>query len=291
MALTDERLGELAARLADVPGIAGVLLGGSRARGEHTPESDTDLGLYYRRPLDLGALGALARDVAGPAARLTEPGEWGPWVDGGGWLTVAGSAVDWIYRDLDRVERSWRDAEQGRYAFHVQAGHPLGVPDFAYAGEVALGVILADPSGELAALQDRTRWYPPALAERLVAGLWEADFLAGIARKAVSRGDAAYVAGCLFRLVGVCTHALHGAAGRWLVNEKGAVAAAAALPGAPERFKERVDLAFAQVDGDPLHPTAAIDTAADLVLETADACAMMAATTPARSGEAGGEAL
>ncbi|HET6532670.1 MAG TPA: nucleotidyltransferase domain-containing protein [Actinoplanes sp.] len=273
MALTDERLGEMAARLAGVPGIVGVLLGGSRARGEHTAESDTDLGLYYRSPLDLDAARALARDVAGPGARLTEPGEWGPWVDGGGWLTVDGAAVDWMYRDLDRVQRAWRDAEQGRYAFHVQAGHPLGVPDFTYAGEVALGVVLADPSGELAALQERTRRYPPALTERLVAGLWEADFLAGIARKAVSRGDAAYVAGCLFRLVGVCAHALHGAAGRWLVNEKGAVAAAAALPGAPERFKDRVDLAFAQVDGDPVHLSAAIDTAADLVLDTADACA------------------
>jgi predicted nucleotidyltransferase len=192
VALTDERLGEIAARLAGVPGIVGVLLGGSRARGEHTAESDTDLGLYYRSPFDLDAARALARDLAGPGARLTEPGEWGPWVDGGGWLTVDGAAVDWIYRDLDRVQRAWRDAEQGRYAFHGQAGHPLGVPDFAYAGEVALGVVLADPSGELAALQQRTRRYPPALTERLVAGLWEADFLAGIARKAVSRGDAAY---------------------------------------------------------------------------------------------------
>jgi hypothetical protein len=75
--------------------------------------------------------------------------------------------------------------------------------------------------------------------------------------------------------MGVCAHALHGAAGRWLVHEKGAIAAAAALPGAPERFKERVDAAFAGVDGDPVHLTAALDAAADLVLDTADACAMM----------------
>jgi hypothetical protein len=276
VALSDERLRELAGRLTDVPGVVAVLLGGSRARGTHTPESDTDLGLYYRAPLDVGALNDLARDVAGPAAQVTAPGEWGPWVDGGGWLTVDGSAVDWIYRDVGRVERAWSDAEQGRYAFHVQAGHPLGVPDFAYPGEVALGVILADPSGELTALQDRTRVYPPALADRLITGLWEGDFLVGVARKAVARGDSAYVAGCLFRLVGVCVHALHGAAGRWLIGEKGAVAGAAALPGAPERFGDRVDAVFAAIDGDPVHLTTAIDIAADLVLDTADACAMMA---------------
>jgi hypothetical protein len=275
MGLTDARLHDMAGRLAEVPGVVGVLLGGSRARGDHTPDSDTDLGLYYRGALDVAALRTLAVAFAGPAARLTEPGEWGPWVDGGGWLTVDDAAVDWIYRDTDRVQQAWRDAVEGRYAFHVQAGHPLGVPDFAYPGEVALGVILADPAGELAALQRAARVYPPALRERLIAGLWEADFLVGVGRKAVGRGDAAYLAGCLFRLVGVCVHALHGAAGRWLVNEKGAVAAADALPGAPARFRQRVDGIFAAVDGDPVHLTAALDAAADLVLDTADACAMM----------------
>jgi hypothetical protein len=223
----------------------------------------------------VAALGELARTFGGPAAQVTPVGGWGPWVDGGGWLTVDGAAVDWIYRDVDRVARAWADAEQGRYAFHAQAGHPLGVPDFTYAGEVALGVVLADPAGELAALRARMRVYPPALSEALVAGLWEADFLVGLARKAVPRGDAAYLAGCLFRLAGVCAHALHGAAGRWLINEKGAIAAAAALPGAPPRFRQRMEAVFAAVDSDPVHLTAALDAAADLVLETADACAMM----------------
>ncbi|MEV4704063.1 nucleotidyltransferase domain-containing protein [Actinoplanes sp. NPDC049316] len=276
MAVSDERLREMAARLVEVPGVTAVTLSGSRARGTHAPDSDTDVGLYYRGALDLAALGALAREVAGPSARVTAPGEWGPWVDGGGWLTVDGAPVDWIYRDLDRVARAVADAGHGRYAFHAQAGHPLGVPDFTYAGEVALSVVLADATGEFTALQERTRVYPAALRDALIAGLWEADFLTGVARKAVSRGDAAYVAGCLFRLVGVCAHALHGAAGRWLVNEKGAIASAAALPGAPDRFRQRVDAMFACVDGDPAHLGTALDMAADLVLETADACAMMA---------------
>jgi hypothetical protein len=69
---------------------------------------------------------------------------------------------------------------------------------------------------------------------------------------------------------------LHGAARRWLINEKGAVASAAALDKAPPRFSERVDAVFAFVDGDPVHLLAALDLATDLVLDTADACAMMA---------------
>jgi hypothetical protein len=275
MPLSDVALRAMAERLVTIPGVVGVVLGGSRARGTHTDESDTDLGLYYRRPFDTDRLDALAKELAGPSSQVTAPGGWGPWVDGGGWLTIDGDAVDWIYRDLDRVLAVRAAAENGRYGFHQQTGHPLGFPDFAYVGELALSRVLVDPKGELAEAQERMRVYPPRLSEALVAGLWEADFLVAVARKAVSRGDSAYVAGCLFRLVGVCAHALHGAAREWLINEKGAVAAAAALPGAPERFRERVDSTFRGMDGDPLRLTVAIDTAADLVLDTADACAMM----------------
>lgn len=264
-------LDDLTARLIEVPGVAGVMLGGSRARGDHTEKSDYDLGIYYRRPLDLDALGTVATEFGGPTARVTQLGEWGPWVDGGAWLTVDGTAVDFIYRDLERVETSCRDAEAGDYRWHAQAGHPLGVPDFLYAGELALGVILADPAGALEAL--RLTEYPPALREQLVTGLWEADFMVMVARKAVSRGDAAYVAGCLFRLVGVCVHALHGAAGRWLINEKGAVAGAERLDGAPAHFQERVNEIFGAVR--PAELARAIDLAGALVVDVADACAMM----------------
>ena len=45
MPVTDALLRDLAARLCDVPGVVGVMLGGSRARGDHTAQSDVDLGL------------------------------------------------------------------------------------------------------------------------------------------------------------------------------------------------------------------------------------------------------
>lgn len=254
-------------------GISGVLLGGSRARGDAAPDSDIDLGLYYRQPLDVGALAALARDVAGPAARVTAPGDWGPWVDGGGWLSLGDRALDWIYRDLSRVRQSWQDARQGRYQFHSQVGHPLGVPDFAYAGEVALGIVLADPTGELADLQQQAADYPAALAEALVAGLFEAQFLVDVAAKSASRGDSAYVAGCLFRAVLVCAHALHGRAGRWLVNEKGAVDAAGRLAIAPPDFAARAQQVLAHPGRTPDELEAARVSAQKLVSDTVTVCA------------------
>ncbi|MEU7894519.1 nucleotidyltransferase domain-containing protein [Nonomuraea sp. NPDC049152] len=136
--MDDMRLRELAGRLAGVSGVVGVVLGGSRARGTHRPDSDIDLGLYYRGSLDVEALRALAFEVSGERVEVTAPGGWGPWVDGGGWLTVEGWRVDWIYRDLDRVHAVWADCRRGHYEVGVQAGHPLGFYSHAYAGEIAM---------------------------------------------------------------------------------------------------------------------------------------------------------
>lgn len=146
------------------------------------------------------------------------------------------------------------------------------MPDFAYAGEVALGVVLTDPSGELARLQIQTQQYPPLLAEALVAGLWEASFAVDNARKAVARGDTVYVAGCLFRALALCAHALHGHAGRWLVNEKGAVSAAARLAGAPADFATRAQGLLARLGQDHAALSAAVARAEQLVADTRVAC-------------------
>lgn len=270
--ITEEQLRELADRLTQVGGVRAVLLGGSRARGDHSPESDYDLGVYYESPLDVMALQALARSVAGPEAQVTAPGAWGHWVDGGAWLEIEDSPVDWIYRDVGRVRRAWSDAQVGRFGFHTQVGHPLGVPDFAYAGEVALGRVLADPTGELAALQREALAYPPKLTEALVDGLWEAHFLVANARKAESRADTTYVAGCLFRVVGLCAHALHGRAGRWAINEKGLVASAGRLSLAPPGFPARAQRVLAHVGETPHDIAAAVTAAQELVRATAAAC-------------------
>lgn len=269
--LTDPQLKDIGHALVQVGGVVAVALGGSRARGEHTPESDADLGLYYEEAIDVAALGRLAREVGGPDAEVTEHGEWGPWVDGGAWLRIDGVAVDWIYRDLDRVVSSWEEARAGRYRFHAQVGHPLGVPDFAYCGEVAHAVVLADPDGRLRDLREQVAIYPPALSAALAQGLWEAQFCIAIARKAVSRHDTTYVAGCLFRVVLLCAHALHGKAGRWLINEKGAVAAAGQLAIGPTDFTARAHLLM-QLGESAQALREAIEAAAELLSEVTSIC-------------------
>nr|WSS72257.1 nucleotidyltransferase domain-containing protein [Streptomyces sp. NBC_01175] len=249
----------MASRLTRLPGIEAVALGGSRARGTHRPDSDWDLGVYYRGAPDLDALTALASDVQGAPAEVAGPGGWGPWVNGGAWLTVDGVAVDWILRDLDRVESVWSDCREGRYEVGIQPGHPLGFWSPCYVGEVALGRVLEDPRGDLASLQEAVRAYPEPLRRALTGAVGEADFSVASARKSAPSGDTLHVSLCLARAFGVLAQALHAHHRVWCLNEKGALASAAALPGTPADFAARVSEALRGLDA------AAVETAAGVV--------------------------
>ncbi|MHB1475698.1 MAG: nucleotidyltransferase family protein, partial [Dermatophilaceae bacterium] len=228
----DEELRKLGQRLCEVHGVVGVLLGGSRARGEHTPESDFDLGLCYRPPLDIDALQDLARDVAGAEASVTRPrsGDRGSTAAVG--CTSAGSR--WTGPTATST------ASTGLGTTPEQAGTTsMSRSGIRWACRTSC-MSVRSPSASSwptrrVRLQrcSRLRHYPPRLRDALVAGLWEASFAIDNARKAVTRADTTYMAGCLFRAVEVCAHALHGHAGHWLINEKGAVASAGRLPEAP----------------------------------------------------------
>lgn len=259
----------MAHRLAEIPGVVAVALGGSRAIGAHRPDSDVDLGLYYRGSLDIAALRALAAEAADEVLGLSEIGGWGPWVNGGAWLVVQGIRVDWIYRDLDRVAAIWSGCCAGRYEIGVQAGHPLGYYSHVYPGEVALCQVLADPTGELARLRAETAHYPAALADALVSAVWEPDLLLyGASSHGAATADAFFVAGCLFRAIGVLAQALHGHHRRWVTTEKRLIDAAGRLAGAPPDFARRAHAILGRIGTAPHEIAATVAAARALVADT-----------------------
>lgn len=259
--MIDQRgLQRIADALTAIPGVVAVSLGGSRARGTHAPESDFDLGVYYRAgELDLTALAELAARVTGGPAPVTGPGGWGPWVDGGAWLRIDGTPVDWILRDAARVEEQCERAARGAFAFHPQPGHPLGFLDVSYAGEVVTGIPLSDPSGALAALTARVTPYPEPLRRAMIENLWQVDFVLEAARKGARRADSVYVALCLAQAALLVAHAWHAAAGEWVTNEKGLVPACVRLGGSARRFVDIATTALARPGGTPEELAASID--------------------------------
>ena len=246
----------VAGRLRGIEGVEAVVLGGSWAREEAHPDSDVDLGLYYRpqNPPRITDLRLLAQELDDrhPPEAVTDLGEWGPWINGGGWLTIEGRRVDWLYRDLDLVERTIDDCRAGRYSVHYQPGHPHGFHTHTYAGEVHHSLILHDRSGGLRALQRLTEDYPPPLKRAVIQKqLWEAGFALDTSRKPAGRGDAFYVAGCLFRCAASLVQVLFALNERYIINEKGSVAAADALPLRPGSFREIVETVLARPGANP----------------------------------------
>lgn len=243
----DPIVAKVVTSLAGTGGVGAIVLGGSRARGSATPESDYDIGLYFSRrrgPLDLAALRRVVSNLADPGSNftVTEPGEWGRWVVGGVWLRVDGKPVDLLYRDIDAVGSVIEDCTHGRLEVDYQPGHPHCFVSSIWMAEVAQCQVLHDADGEMQRLKAATSTYPSGLRQATISRFsWECGFAVANAGKAVARGDHGYIAGSLFRAFACMAHVLHALNGVYLMNEKGALALAARLPVTVPNLAERTD--------------------------------------------------
>ena len=246
----DPLLARIVPRLAEVPGIAGIVLGGSRARGTATAASDYDIGLYYgpHEPLDTARLLEIAKDLVDDpaAAAITPVGGWGPRMVGGGWLKVGGRKVDLLYRGVEPVRAVISACRAGQVSMGYQPGHPHGFCSAIWMGEVALCVPLHDPNGAIAELKAATTPYPDALRDALLKMLlWEILFSIENGEIAVARGEQTHIAGCTYRALCCIGQVLFALNRRYLINEKGALAEAASFPRNVSLLPERTDRIWA----------------------------------------------
>ena len=199
---------QLATKLAAIPGVVAVTLGGSRASNTAVEGSDWDFGLYYRGSLDPADIVAL-----GWPGRVFAPGEWGRIVNGGAWLTIEGAKVDLIYRDLDEALRWTAAAEDGRFEIDREVGYVAGIATYVLAGELALGRVLA---GDLPrpGFPPKLQQTAPAAWSRLAAGaLHFAEVHAGRQDRVASLAN-------LCQAVLATAQGRLAAAGEWVLNEK-----------------------------------------------------------------------
>ncbi|HTR83173.1 MAG TPA: nucleotidyltransferase domain-containing protein [Reyranella sp.] len=250
----DALLARLVRAFGGVPGIRAIVLGGSRARGEASVHSDYDIGLYYEadHPIDVGRLAKAAMTLPGVASSsVTAIGEWGPWINGGAWLTVEGTRVDLLYRDLGKVRSVIEACRAGKVERVYQPGHPHAFVSSIYMGEMALARLLWDPDGAMASLKRQCDPYPAALGEALIRTFFfEARFALENALHGRGRDDPAYVAGCAFRCVACLCQALFALNRVYLLNEKGASGGVERLSVKPHDFAGRVRQAMvAGADG------------------------------------------
>lgn len=203
-------LDAVADRLASLPAVEAVSLGGSRAQGTERPDSDWDLAVYYRGAFRPQAL----RDLGWPG-EVSEIGGWGGGVfNGGAWLTIDGRAVDVHYRDLDVIEHELGEAEAGRFRIEPLLFHLALIPSYLVVGELAINRVLR---GSLPRPH-----YPDAL-RRAAADEWSgrAEITAVYAeRNHAAHGRVTACAGLLATSAMQFAHAVMAARGEWVTNEK-----------------------------------------------------------------------
>jgi predicted nucleotidyltransferase len=248
----EEILTRVVARVSKIEGVQAIVLGGSRARGTADERSDIDLGIYYdgKHPFSTKALEAAAQELDDRHSDnlVTSFGDWGPGVNGGGWLQVRGHHVDFLYREIGAVRDAIEECIAGHPRSIYQLGHPLGFHIQIYAGEVHVCRPIFDPANAIGELRTLINEYPEKFRTATVTKhLFDAEFEIAIAAKPAERGDVMYVAGCLFRAAGFMTLVLYALNRRFYLNEKGAFAESRGFSIKPARFHDIVARVLGQV--------------------------------------------
>ncbi|MFC5466192.1 nucleotidyltransferase domain-containing protein [Lederbergia graminis] len=266
-------LNDIVKELNDIPGIVGIVLGGSRARGNNHATSDIDIGIYYDE-----SAGFNVNDVSKVATKLddehrdnliTSLGEWGAWVNGGGWLIVQGYHVDFIFRDINRVEQVMDECLLGKISTHYHAGHPHAYLNAMYMGEISICKILDDKTKRIAKLKSKTIPYPKPLKDAMIGYfMFEASFSFMFARGNVDKDDISYVTGHCYRTISCLNQVLFALNEDYCINEKKAVRMIESFDRKPQDYKKRIDKLITLLSPDIESTRQGLDMLQDLISET-----------------------
>ncbi len=268
-------LDKVVVELAEVAGVEAIVLGGSHARGRARADSDIDVGLYYRDdiPFDIHKVGQIAsrlNDTPDPV--VSDFGAWGRWVDGGAWLTIEEQRVDLLYRSLDKVQRTLKDALEGRFEIDFEQQPPFGFFGPTLLGEAAIAVPLHDPFGRLPELKVRLTPMPEALARAVVQSrLWSVEFgLKAFAPKFVANGDVFGVAGCLTRFAHALALTLFALNRVYPINDKTMISEIEEFDMAPANFGPRLGSILSNIGSTPDALARSVDAVSSLFVEVRD---------------------
>lgn len=238
-------LEQLVGKLSKVPGMRAIVLGGSYASGTQHGKSDMDIGLYYfeARPFPITEIRNIALEISVDGTpTVTGFYGWGAWVNGGAWINTPVGKVDFLYRNLDQVQQTIAEAQQGISQHDYDQQPAYGFYSVIYLAETQMCIPLHDPELLIAKLKHSVKVYPQPLKKRIIAdSLWAAEFTLLHARNFAAQGDIYNTVGCLTRTVSNLTQALFALNERYFIRDKQVLETVVKFPHLPSGYIQQIN--------------------------------------------------
>jgi predicted nucleotidyltransferase len=253
--------------LIAIPNVKAVVLGGSFASRKNTPTSDIDLALYYHdsAPFEISDVQDIVDQFSdSPGAVATPFYGWGAWVNGGAWLTVEGQSVDFLYRNIQQVEKTIAECQRGEFQtdYYQQPAH--GFFSYIYMAETEICVPLYDPDDILPRFKKELRPYPPLLKSEIYRRFKViAQFTFDHLEKAVKRDDVFMAVGSATRISSSLVQILFALNEAYFMNDKRALEEINTFPLKPADFSHRLEAIL-------VNPIQTVDELSRLLNETLD---------------------
>lgn len=230
--------------LKNICNVSAIVLGGSYAERMATATSDLDIGIYYEKnfPFDIKEIELVAQKYAIESPTVTDFYQWGPFVNGGAWISTSQGKVDFLYRNIEQVVNIIEKAKCGEWENCYEQQPPYGFSTIFYLAEIDICIPLYDPDNILHRLKSSIQKYPPELKKSVVSqSLWSAEFTIWHADSFAQKNDIYNLAGCLTRATKDLITALFAINELYSLGDKRAIDRLEKAAIRPKNLKDRID--------------------------------------------------
>jgi hypothetical protein len=238
-------LDAITADLKCIEGVKAIVLGGSYAAGFATESSDLDIGIYYAKqnPFEIQNINAIAEKyAANDNPIVTGYYEWGPWVNGGAWLSTPNVDVDLLYKNIEQITKVINDAKDGIWENSYDQQPPYGFSSVIFLAETKCCIPLYDPDGIISGLKESVEQYPQKLKRAIIQqSLWAAEFTIWQAGKFALNADLYNTAGCLTRATHQIVNAIFALNELYPMGDKRAIDILEKTNKKPSSFRSKVN--------------------------------------------------